>query len=306
VLSRAVKRRRAERKRRRRVHRRRERSSSKIRAAYTRGYEDGLRNARDAREALLQEVLPLDVLIPDLTPEEAMAAGVAALRVRGYPVHWGRGVYEEMERALRDRKPFSFIRLGDGELLTLAQEKVLTDSEILHVGGYLPKAGVKIPDLGARDQLLQAVKTASLVGVPMSRMPYFQPLFLRVIRAYGIDIGSLLLTTSMMNFTLDDDGYFMKLLQGRKILIIGDLAEPLAAVLARRGVRITGTVSPVRGFKDVSWVLGEAVKHDFDIALVPAGIAAVPICTRLAEMTGKVTMDFGSLANRITGIPTSL
>lgn len=268
-------------------------------AANQRGYADGLRSGK---EALLQEFLPLDVLIPDLTPEAAMRAGIAALRESGYPILFPPAVFQKIDEAIREQRPYSFIRLGDGELLTLAQEHVLPIAEIRRVGAYLPKAGVSIPDPAARDALLDAVKNASLVGIPMSRMPYFQPLFVRIARAYGLPLGSMRLTTSTMNYSLDDQGYMMKLMEGRNILVIGNAAPQLASVLRKRGVSIAGVISPVHGFRDAERIIRIAASRSFDLALVSAGIAAVPICVRLAALTGKAAIDFGSLANRMAGI----
>ncbi|MBW5447381.1 hypothetical protein GE107_15090 [Cohnella sp. CFH 77786] len=268
-------------------------------SAFQRGYDEGLRNAN---EALLQQFLPLDVLIPGVTPEEAMAAGVAALRGRGYPILFPPEVYEQIDQAIRHRLPYSFVRFGDGELLTLAQEKVLSIHEVERAGTFLSKAGVTVPDLEARDELLHSLRAASLIGVPMSRLPYFQPLLLQILRTYDIDLGSLRLTTSTMNYSLDDQGYMMKLLEGRKILLVGNAALPLSEVLRARGVHIAGVITPVRGFKDAARVTREAAAVEFDLALVAAGVAAVSICTRLAALTGKAAIDFGSLANRMAGV----
>lgn len=260
---------------------------------------------RDGQEALLQEHLPMDVLIPGITPEAAIKAGIAALRSQGYPILFPPAVFKEIDSAIRERRPYSFVRLGDGELLTLAQHAVLPEQEIRRVAPYLPSAGVNIPDLEARDQLIQAVKNASLVGVPTSRLPYFQPLFVRVAQAYGIDIASLRLTTSTMNVSLDDHGFLTKLMENRKVLVIGNAARPLAEALRARGIHIVGAVSPVNGVKDAARVTSEAAKEDFDLALVAAGVAAVLICTRLAALTGKAAIDIGSHANRMAGIRTS-
>jgi hypothetical protein len=271
--------------------------------AYQRGYADGMRNGL---EALLEQLMPVDVLIPDLTPETVMRAGIAALRPTGYPLLMPPAVFQELDSALREQRPYSFIRLGDGELLTLAQERVLPLDTIRMAGAFLPKAGVTVPDLAARDALLFALRNASLVGIPVSRMPYFQPLFVQIVRTYGIPLESLKLTTSTMNYSLDDHGYMMKLMEGRKILVIGNVAPQLAAFLRKNGMAVTGVISPVRGFRDAERVIGIAAGYSFDLALVAAGIAAVPICVRLAAMTGKVAIDFGSLANRMTGVPTDI
>ncbi len=49
--------------------------------------------------------------------------------------------------ALDNRQPLSLIRLGDGELLTMAQESVHDIDYVRRAGVFLPYAGVNIPDL---------------------------------------------------------------------------------------------------------------------------------------------------------------
>ncbi|RED57092.1 GT-D fold domain-containing glycosyltransferase [Cohnella lupini] len=266
-------------------------------------YEHGYQEGRIAGgELLLEEFLPPDLIIPDLTAREAIAVGVQALRKRGIPLLDSHAVYRELENALKDKKPYAFIRLGDGELLTMAQEKVLTSDEIKQAGSFLPYAGVTIPDLRARDEMASCIQVASLVGVPLSRHPHFQPLLFAVLRAHGIEYRNLRYTSSTMNYLLDEQGLMSKLLNGRKILVIGDVAEQLGQALRDKGMEVTGIVTPVSGYSDVARVVAEASGYDYDIALVAAGVAAIPICVHLAGIGGKVTFDFGHLANRMAGL----
>ncbi len=269
------------------------------RGGYVQGYQEGL----DAGgEQLLAEHIPSDMIIPDLTAREAVAAGVQVLRKRGVPLLDATGVYRELEEALREKRPYAFIRLGDGELLTLAQEKVLTQEEVRRAGSFLPYAGITVPDLYARDELASCIRVASLIGVPMSRHPHFQPLLFAVLRAHGIDYQNLRLTISTMNYSLHEQGLLLKLLRGRKILVIGDVASQLSHVLLEQGHEVAGIVTPVQGYADVGRVVAEASGHDFDIALVAAGIPSIPIAVHLAGIKGKVTFDFGHLANRMAGL----
>ncbi|XID95711.1 GT-D fold domain-containing glycosyltransferase [Paenibacillaceae bacterium WGS1546] len=266
---------------------------------YDRGYQAGL---IEGGERLLEEYAPPDVIIPDLTAREAMAAGIEALRDRGLPVLDSASVFEELNTALREKKPYAFIRLGDGELLTMAQETVLSIDEIKRSGAFLPYAGVTVPNLEARDELASCVQFASLVGVPMSRKPHYQPLLFAVLRAHRIDYRKLRYTSSTMNYKLEEQGLLWKLLSGRKILIVGDAAPQLGRALTDKGYEVTGIVSPVDGYGDVARVLAEATACEYDIALIAAGVSAIPIAVHLAGMGGKVTFDFGHLANKIAGL----
>lgn len=267
--------------------------------AYTRGYAEGWYGGG---EKLLEERLPQDVLIPDLTVAEALAAGVQVLRARGVPLLGPEAVFQELEDALLTKTPRSLVRLGDGELLTLAQDTVMSIQQVREAGKFLSYAGVEVPDLKARDEMAAAIRVADLIGVPLSRRPTFQPLLFAVLRAHNIDPYRLRYTTSTMNYTLEDLGLMGRLMAGRRLVLIGDTAPELAQKLLERGMEVTGIVSPVQGIADTHRVVGEAVSQNFDMALVSAGVAAIPICVHLAAITGKVAIDFGHLANRIAGI----
>jgi len=287
----------------RRTAKRRHITNATDRSDYELGYRQGL---SDGAEQLLEHHTPSDMIIPDISASEAMAAGVQALRVRAIPLLGVESVYTELDAAVRERRPYSFIRLGDGELMTLAQEVVIPVSTVRASSPFLPYAGIVVPNLQAREEIASAVRSASLVGVPVSRKPQFQPLLFQTLRAHGIPCAALKLTTSTMNYALHEHGYLMPLLAGRRLLVVGNVAGELAQVLQQKGMMIAGVVSPVRGYSDVDRVVAEAISYDFDIALVSAGIPAVPIVVRIVRSTGKVAMDFGHSADRIAGVRTIL
>ncbi|MBO9599169.1 MAG: succinyl-CoA synthetase, partial [Cohnella sp.] len=273
------------------------------RSDYELGYRQGL---SDGAEQLLEVHMPNDILIPDISASEAMAAGVQALRARAIPLLGVESVYAELDAAVRERRPYSFIRLGDGELMTLAQEVVIPVSAVRASSPFLPYAGIVVPNLHARDQIAQSIRSASLVGVPISRKPQFQPLLFKALHAHGIPCNGLKLTTSTMNYALHEHGYLVRLLAGRRLLLVGNVAGELGQALRLQGMNIAGIVSPVRGYSDVDRVVAEAIPYDFDIALVSAGIPAVPIVVRIVQSTGKVAIDFGHSADLIAGVRTKI
>lgn len=273
------------------------------RSDYELGYRQGL---SDGAEQLLEIHSPSDIVIPDISASEAMAAGVQALLARAIPLLGVERVYAELDGAVRERRPYSFIRLGDGELMTLAQEVVIPVSAVRASSPFLPYAGIVVPNLQARDEIARSIRSASLVGVPISRKPQFQPLLFKALRAHGIPCDGLKLTTSTMNYALHEQGYLLPLLAGRRLLVVGNVAGELAQALRLQGMNIAGVVSPVRGYSDVDRVVAEAIMYDFDIALVSAGIPAVPIVVRIVQSTGKAAIDFGHSADRIAGVRTKI
>ncbi|ANY69759.1 hypothetical protein BBD42_27135 [Paenibacillus sp. BIHB 4019] len=264
------------------------------------GYEKGLKIGRyEGGDAIIDEQLPETHVLPDTSVAQIIASGIAALGERVVHLLTAEQVAGRLLEALEQRKPLSVVRLGDGELLTLAQESVLPTEQIRQEGGFLEYAGVKVPDIAARDRLLAAVKRADIVGIPKLRQPNYQRLATDVFQSYGIDFRSKVLTDSLVNYRLYQDGHLSRLMKGRRVLVVGNLAQPLAEVLAKSGVAVAGAVAQVQGIHDVDRVMGEIRGQNFDLALVSAGIAAVILADAIAAEMGRAALDFGHMANAI-------
>ena len=267
-----------------------------VRAAYAQGLEQG---RYEGGELLLEQSVPPGMLLTGVPLQAVIAAGVETLRPALIPLADAHAVFARMEAALAAGLPLSVVRLGDGEMLALAQDNVMDIATIRSEAPFLAYAGVEVPDLTARNLLAEAVRGADLVGVPLSRKPHFLPLLDPVLRSHGIDVRSLQLTDSLVNYNLHAAGLLARLMQGRRLLVIGNAAHALSERLAAAGFTVTCTISPVRGFADIGRVMAEAGRTDFDLALVSAGIPAVVIAWRLAAELGKVALDFGHMADGI-------
>ncbi|MFC4099615.1 GT-D fold domain-containing protein [Paenibacillus xanthanilyticus] len=266
------------------------------RDAYEAGYERGL---YEGGEQLLEQLVPPGALLEEIGLREVLAAGLAARAPQLYPLAEPALVYEELTHAIESKQPYALVRLGDGELLTLAQDTVFDAETIRREGRFLPYAGVTPPDLAARDLVAMAVRQANRVGVPVARRKHFQLLLHPVLRHHGIDPAGLRLTSSTINYGLQQSGLLPHLLTGRRLLLIGDKAPALAEALVSRGFTVTGIVSPVNGFAAIDRVIHEASFIEYDLALVSAGVPAVVICWRLATEFGRVALDFGHLADAL-------
>ncbi|WP_410771926.1 GT-D fold domain-containing glycosyltransferase [Fontibacillus sp. BL9] len=260
------------------------------------GYRKGL---FDGGEARLGRQIPRCMILPEITLDEVIGVGLRHLSSFLVPLMNSAAVHQEITNALSCRKPYSLVRLGDGELLTLAHDTVLPAEQVKREGSFLPYAGVNLPDHIGRDALAETLRHASLIGVPESRHPFFQGLLFPVLRHYHLDYRKLRLTSSTINYSLNEEGRLRQLMTGRRLLLIGNEAPGLAVWLAARGFFVAGAVAPVDGIYGVDFAMKQAAKIDFDLALVSAGIAAVILCTRIASELGKVALDFGHLANKL-------
>ncbi|WP_206105419.1 GT-D fold domain-containing glycosyltransferase [Paenibacillus thalictri] len=264
------------------------------------GHEEGhKKGVYDGGDAIVDTLLPFDAILPEISVHQIIEAGLNQLKDHYFMLQSTGQIAARIQDALDHKTPFSLIRLGDGEVLTLAQGVVLGVEQVRREGHFLEYAGVHVPDFTARDQVAEAVRQAHVVGIPKLRSANYQPLAFQSFRAHGIDYRGLSLTHSLINYYLFKDGHLGKLLRGRSVLVVGNVGPALAAVLSENGIRISGVISPVHGVGDVQRVMGEVRQHQFDIALVACGIAAVLISQKIAAEMGKVAIDFGHLADEI-------
>lgn len=270
--------------------------SDAYRSGYEAGYEAG--NYCGGEEKI-EKFLPSNTALLDVSIDQVIAAGVDHYKSYLLQLLSAPQVFQMAKQSVDQGAPFSLVRLGDGELLTLAQGKVLSETEIARLGAFLPYAGVNIPDYDARDLLLHSMQHCSVIGIPDKRLKTYQLLAVQIFRAYNIPYRTLQLTNSLINYQLYDQSYLQYLCAGRKVACIGNLATPLANRLREQGYHVTAVIEPVGGIHAAMKAVEIAGEKDFEIALVSAGIAAVVICEQLASRYGKVAIDFGHLADRI-------
>ncbi|ANE48779.1 hypothetical protein SY83_07210 [Paenibacillus swuensis] len=261
--------------------------------AYAQGLYDG-------GDRIAEQHLPPFHILGDISIEQIVTAGVQTFYPHMHKVAEPAQIAEELRAAMDEHRPYAIVRLGDGELLTMAQDVLMPAHDVLKAGPFLAYAGVAIPDSSARELLVQAVSQADRVGIPQSRHPHFQKLMFPVFRAHHLDFRSMPLTLSTINYQLYEMGLLLPLLTGRRVLLVGDAAPDLAVKLVEHhGIAVTGTVSPVNGMRDMDRVMGEIAGFQYDIALVSAGVPAVVIVSRIARELGKVALDFGHMADYI-------
>lgn len=226
-------------------------------------------------------------------------AGVRQLEARRIPLLPTRDVVARIDEALASENGYALIRFGDGELLTLAQDTVLTVQEVQTVAPWLRLSGVTVPDLQARDRLADAFNRADVVGVPTSRFMTYGSLFLRLASYYNWPIEHAPLTSSVVNYAIyEQTDFYQRILQRNRVLLMGNRSEKLHAVLEQSGFPTIAGHIAVDSMSAIESAVAESEKYDFDVALVAAGIPACVICPLLRDR-GKVAIDFGHLADAL-------
>ncbi|MEY8740096.1 GT-D fold domain-containing glycosyltransferase [Bacillales bacterium AN1005] len=271
-----------------------------VQAAVPGGYAEGYRDGVFAGgEALVAQHIPPDHILPAVAAADLIAAGFRQYAPRLARLSSPHEVAEQLVGALDTQRPLSVVRLGDGELLTLAADTVLPGEEVQELAPFLPYAGVPRSTPEIRASLAEAIQGADCVGVPISRAPTFQGLLFPVLQHFGIDWSRLKLTSSTINYGLHQSGLLLPILHGRRVLFIGSKAHELGGLLQTHGVHVAGVIGSVAGYSDIPRVMQQTAETAFDIALVAAGIPAVILCRRIAGELGKVALDFGHLADKL-------
>ena len=247
------------------------------RQGYDRGFEFGFQKADVANNTAVS--WPANLPAP-LGPVEVLGA---------------------IQDALAGPRGLAMIRVGDGEALVLAQEKVLPVEEVVRRGPFLSYAGVNVPDIQAREDLALALRQATIIGLPLSQHPNFQPLALQALAAHGVDPSRFKLTDSVINYRLFDSGCLTRLLKqdGLRLALAGNRATELGQFLREKGIEVGAVYAKVDGVREVGKVVADLGRLKFEVLLVAAGVAAKIICSRVAAETGRVALDIGHLAEQL-------
>jgi hypothetical protein len=206
-------------------------------------------------------------------------------------------VAAKIQEALQTKRPFSLVRIGDGEALTMAQDALLPIAEI-EKQSFLRYAGILVPDRLARDELLSLLSKASLVGLPQRwDLPYFSPLVERVLDYHQIHLQNT--CDCCINYFLVQTGLLIPLLKNQRLLLIGRRSRELSKVLHDYyHLSVTGHYI-IDSYRQIPAILRSCRNQRFDIALISAGIPAVTLSIRIATQFGKVALDLGHIADQL-------
>lgn len=239
--------------------------------------------------------LPLAQALSDLARK---GAAIYARTSHGLAVS-PQDVVERARAALRGRRAFCSISLGDTECAFLGTNLAVPEPYLnVPVEGFVNAGHDPRAAEHERRLLLDAIRSANVVGVPIYRHGVAQAPLLAALDDEGILLPSQRVCDSTALYRAAAEGALAPLLRAAAgVLCIGNEAERVGRMLEHAGVRVAGTIAPVQGLSDITRVLEEASRIRCDLVLVAAGTASVPLSASLAAKYGKVALDIGKIAD---------
>lgn len=207
-------------------------------------------------------------------------------------------VVEKIRHALVKRVGLSLIRCGDGEAFSMGYDLVPNHQRIMRGYDY---AGVPAASPTVRDSLVKSLLLADIVGLSDNReVNLCAPLLEKILLRNNINLPFI--CNARINWQLHGGGRgpLYPLLRGKRVLLVGRLAKSAAPKMLELGVNVTKTLN-LEGYNQLPSVYNNVQRYSrqFDVALVAAGIPAVPLCVRMAKELNKVAIDFGHAINDI-------
>ncbi|MBB6024254.1 hypothetical protein HNR77_005362 [Paenibacillus sp. JGP012] len=220
------------------------------------------------------------------------------------------GVLDQLEAALKEQRPFSLVRVGDGENIVMSQDVVWTTEEVLQerwaIKANRGQKGVRLPNLQLRDEVAASLQRASMVGVlPPADLTINAPDYLKrpltdmLFAHFGI--YPALTCHACVNREMVQMPRFWRILAGKRVLLVTREIEKLRAALVQEPYHLNiAAALPFDNYdqmmETLQWI--QTNQHSFDVALFSCGVNAVILAERTAALAGKVAIDFGK-ANSI-------
>lgn len=218
-------------------------------------------------------------------------------------------VIEEIGKALEEKKPLSIIRIGDGENICLTQYKVWPIKKTLSTRwGRLSRStnwkGVRLPNIKLRDQLVDAIAKADIVGIPyyddkeiLARQRYLRPLTDECFEKYNLHPKQLCHT--FVNRHMVEHHQFWEKLRGKKVVVISRWADDFKNLLISRygafDIKFVKTIQ-INRYEEIPKVMQKMKAIECDIVFISAGVNAVILAQLLADEQNRIAIDFGKSA----------
>jgi len=221
------------------------------------------------------------------------------------------GVAAEINEAIAQKRPFSLVRLGDGESFVLGYEDTTKPEEIeLILGMWFGPNKIDREDvLKIRSMLLEAIQGCDILGIPDN--PKTSEKFRRVahnVNRYGLWDGRAKLCSHEVHMTLHEEHKFSGLLTGLDFLGLitpRDLNELVKKTWGIGQVERWSLPEEYHYARDKGSVKRhypdrfKAIMQEIDVPypgavfLVGAGVLGKIYCHRIKEL-GGIAIDIGS------------
>jgi len=191
---------------------------------------------------------------------------------------------------IQNKEPFYITRIGDGELIIMSQEILLSQDYIRKDVAWstgTAYCGVSTPDIKTRDRLINAIKEADFVGV-FPDDDFTSRMF------SALDYKPKNLCYAFVNVGLCYSKDFVNLIRLNPPLLIGSLSKLFADFLLEElGVVAKGYYTDITNPNDIDKTIEYMNSVDHDWSLVSAGVNAKIISNIMAKQCGKVCIDYG-------------
>lgn len=208
--------------------------------------------------------------------------------------------------ALDAKRSLSVVSMGATETFVMAQYTLFDEDEIMgHPEAVVANRGeqrgfnhrgIRFPNRAARDQAVEAVSNADIVGYNTLIEPASN-LTESVLKACGIRPAWVFEANLRRVIMFSQPDRFQTMLRGRRLLLIGSQAPMVKKVLQdtyqeKLACRVVGAI-PIYEYEELTRVLNLAAGVDFDLCLLAAGVNALILAPMLARLFGKVAFDIG-------------
>lgn len=199
-------------------------------------------------------------------------------------------ILEKLEFSMKQKKPYSLIRFGHGEMHVVSHKIYPEHNLNRYFDHYHNYAGISELSDNIALNLINSLKRADLVGLG-NHTPYNQELLDKIIDYYHLSLPAI--CNAWICVEMINSVKFFDLLKSKKIVIIGRRSTEGAVRFRDFGINVVGTIGH-EGFEGIPKTLrAVSTMPEFDLAIVAAGVPATIMCPDIAEITGKVAIDFG-------------
>lgn len=218
-------------------------------------------------------------------------------------------VIKLISRAVREKKPFCLVRVGDGENIVMAQSHVIPIEKIVRTRwGQLSREtnskGIRLPNVEARDQIIKSLKRADIVGIPYYNDKEIQApqKYLRNLTETCFKVHKIVpkqICHTFVNRHMVEKQKFWEMLRGRKVALITKWANSFAKLIAKEygdfNIQIVAKI-PLSKYEEIEETVRKMKDVQCDLILISAGVNSVILADLLARKQGRVAIDFGKSA----------